>query len=150
MKPTKNTDKEAELLQDIYANVKMGSESIINIMPRVNNSEMKAEMTAQLNEYEKYAALAKKKLDSKGVAAKEESMMTKMSAKMGMNMQTMIDSSSSHIAEMMVQGSTMDVTDLLQKVSAYSRYSECDDAIAFAKDIVSFEEKNVEKMKQFL
>lgn len=150
MKPTKSADKETELLQDIYANVKMGSESIMNIMPKVKDREMKAFMVTQLDQYEKYASQAKKKLDEKGASAKEESAMTKMSAKMGMAMQTMMDSTTSHIAEMMVQGSTMDVTDLLQKVSAYSSYPECDDAIAFAKDIVDFEEKNVEKMKQFL
>ena len=150
MNPSKTADKETQLLQDIYANVKMGSESIINLMPKVKDAEMKAFMVAQLDQYEKYAREARKKLEDKGAVAKEESAMTKMSAKMGMSMQTMIDSTTSHLAEMMVQGSTMDVTDLLQKVSAFSSYPECGDALAFAKDIVAFEERNVEKMKQFL
>ena len=150
MNATKTVDKDAELLQDIYSNVKMGSESIINLLPKVKDDEMKAFMTTQLNQYEKYAAEAKKKLDEKGAPAKEVNPMSKISAKVGMSMNTMIDSTTSHIAEMMVQGSTMDITDLLQKVNAYSKYSECNDSIVFAKEIVAFEERNVEKMKDFL
>ena len=150
MNSTKSADKDAKFLQNIYSNVKMGSESIINLLSKVKDDEMKSYMTTQLDQYEKYAADIKKKLEEKGVQAKEESAMTKLSAKMGMSMNTMIDSTTSHIAEMMVQGSTMDITDLLQKVGAYSKYSECSDSIALAKEIVAFEEKNVEKMKGFL
>ena len=150
MSSSKSVDKDAKFLQNIYSNVKMGSESIINLLPKVKDDEMKSYMTTQLDQYEKYAADIKKKLEGKGVQAKEESAMTKLSAKMGMSMNTMIDSTTSHIAEMMVQGSTMDITDLLQKVSAYSKYSECDNSISLAKEIVAFEEKNVEKMKGFL
>ena len=62
----------------------------------------------------------------------------------------MQDSTTSHMAQMMVQGSTMDVTDLLQKVSAYENYPECRESVRLAKQIVDFEEKNIEKMKEFL
>jgi hypothetical protein len=62
----------------------------------------------------------------------------------------MQDSTTRHMAEMMVQGSTMDITDLLQKVSAYEVYPECRNTVSLAKEIVAFEEHNVEKMKQFL
>lgn len=150
MNTAKIADKEADFLNDIYSNVKMGSDSIINLMPKVKDDEMKSYMTSQLNEYEKYASDIKKRLASKGVEAKDTSPITKISAKFGMNMNTMLDSTTSHIAEMMVQGSTMDITDLLQKISVYSKHQECVGSINLAKEIVSFEENNVEKMKQFL
>ena len=44
----------------------------------------------------------------------------------------------------------MDVTDLLQKVSVYERYPECKNSVSLAKEIVAFEERNIEKMKEFL
>ncbi|MGM9631463.1 MAG: hypothetical protein ACI3XL_00020 [Eubacteriales bacterium] len=143
-------NKDAELLQDIYSNVKMGSESIINLLPKIKDDDMKTFMTAQLNQYEKYAKNVKDKLIMQGVEPKEPNMMSKVSAKIGMEMKSMQDSTTSHMAEMMVQGSTMDVTDLLQKVSTYENLPECKKSVALAKEIVDFEEKNIEKMKQFL
>lgn len=150
MNTTKVADRETDFLNDIYSNVKMGTDSIINIMPKVKDEEMKSYMTSQLNEYEKYASDIKKRLESKGVEAKETGPITKISAKFGMNMNTMLDSTTSHIAEMMVQGSTMDITDLLQKISVYSKHPECGESVRLAKEIVAFEERNVEKMKEFL
>jgi hypothetical protein len=51
------TEKNAtqELLCELYKNVKMGSDSIINIMPKVNGKELRQEMTAELNRYEEFA-----------------------------------------------------------------------------------------------
>ena len=34
-------NKYEELLQDIYSNVKMGSDSIINLLPKFNDDDMK-------------------------------------------------------------------------------------------------------------
>lgn len=143
-------NKDAELLQDIYSNVKMGSESILTLLPKIKNDDMKAMMTSQLNQYEKYAQNVKKMLVEQGLQPKEANPVSKLGAKIGMEMKSMQDSTTSHMAQMMVQGSTMDVTDLLQKVSAYENYPECRESVRLAKQIVDFEEKNIEKMKEFL
>lgn len=143
-------NKDAELLQDIYSNVKMGSESILTLLPKIKNDDMKAMMTSQLNQYEKYAQNVKKMLVEQGVQPKEASPVSKLGAKIGMEMKSMQDSTTSHMAQIMVQGSTMDVTDLLQKVSAYENYPECRESVRLAKQIVDFEEKNIEKIKEFL
>lgn len=145
-----NSARDLQFLQDIYSNVKMGSDSIINLLPKVNDDEMKSFMTAQLDQYEKYATDIKSQLIANGVQPKEPSAVSKLSAKIGMEMKSMQDGTTSHMAEMMVQGSTMDVTDLLQKVNAYEKYDECKSSVKLAKEIVAFEEKNIEKMKEFL
>lgn len=143
-------NKDAELLQDIYSNVKMGSDSIINLLPKVKDDDMKAFMTSQLNQYEKYAQSVKNKLTAQGIEPKEANPVSKLSAKIGMEMKSLQDNTTSHMAEMMVQGSTMDVTDLLQKVSVYENCPECRNSVELAKEIVAFEERNIEKMKDFL
>ena len=145
-----NNIKDSELLQDIYSNVKMGSESIINLLPKIKDDNMKTYMTSQLDQYEKFAQAARKELISQGVEPKEVNPISKLGAKIGMEMKSMQDSTTSHMAEMMVQGSTMDVTDLLQKVSVYEKLPECRNSVKLAKEIIAFEEKNIEKMKEFL
>ena len=147
-KPTSN--KDSELLQDIYSNVKMGSESIINLLPKIKDNTMKTFMTSQLDQYEKFAQKARTQLISQGIEPKEVNPVSKLGAKIGMEMKSLQDSTTSHMAEMMVQGSTMDVTDLLQKISVYENCPECTNSVRLAKEIVAFEEKNIQKMKQFL
>ena len=143
-------NKDAEFLQDIYSNVKMGSDSIINLLPKIKDDDMKMMMTSQLNQYEKYAQNVKDQLVKQGVEPREVNPVSKLSAKIGMEMKSMQDSTTSHMAEMMVQGSTMDVTDLLQKVSVYEKCPECKNSVSLAREIVAFEERNIEKMKEFL
>ena len=143
-------NKDAELLQDIYSNVKMGSDSIINLLPKIKDDDMKTLMTTQLDQYEKYAQQVKNQLVAQGIEPKEANPVSKISAKIGMEMKSLQDNTTSHMAEMMVQGSTMDVTDLLQKVSVYEKCPECKNSVSLAKEIVAFEERNIEKMKEFL
>lgn len=146
----KPNNKDAEFLQDIYSNVKMGSDSIINLLPKIKDDDMKMFMTNQLDQYEKYAQDVKNQLVVQGVEPKEVNPVSKLSAKIGMEMKSLQDNTTSHMAEMMVQGSTMDVTDLLQKVSVYEKCPECKNSVSLAKEIVAFEERNIEKMKEFL
>ena len=143
-------NKDAELLQDIYSNVKMGSDSIINLLPKIKDDDMKTLMTTQLDQYEKYAQQVKNQLVAQGIEPKEANPVSKISAKIGMEMKSLQDNTTRHMAEMMVQGSTMDVTDLLQKVSVYEKCPECKNSVSLAKEIVAFEERNIEKMKEFL
>ena len=139
-----------ELSEAIYKNVRMGSDLTLALMPKVKNDQLKSEMSEQLGEYEQYAAKAKKLIHEKGEEAKEESPISKWMAKMGITMNTMTDSTSSHIAEMMIQGSTMNITDLLRKI--HESEDECGgrEELDLARDIVSFEERNIEKMKAYL
>ncbi len=139
-----------ELCEAIYKNVRMGSDLTLALMPKVKNDKLRAEMTEQLGEYEQFATKAKKLIQKKGEEAKEESPLSKWMAKMGITMNTLADSTSSHIAEMMIQGSTMNITDLLRKI--HESEEECGgrEELSLARDIVTFEEKNIEKMKAFL
>lgn len=77
--------------------------------------------------------------------------MTRAAVKMSMAVNTMTDSSASHIAEMMIQGANMGVTDLRRAISAEERSGEPNrEAVALARETVSFEEGTAEKLKAFL
>ena len=102
-----------QLLDAMYKNVKMGADSILNILPMAQDKEMRTELTRQMEKFEGYATKISAMLHKEGESPKEEGFLTKMSAKMGMAMNTMLDSTTSHLAEMMIEGATMGVTDML-------------------------------------
>ena len=81
----------ADLLREVYRNVKMAGDSLINLMPKVKDDKLKSDMTVQLSVYEAFASRATKLLAEEGVKPEDEGLMTKMSAKWGIMMNTMKD-----------------------------------------------------------
>lgn len=142
--------KNCEMIEQLYKNVKMGSDSIIKLMSKISDGNFKTELTNQLNGYEKFASQAKDMLHLEGIEAKEENVMTKMWASIGMTMNTLTDSSDSHIAQMVVEGSTMGVTDTIKLLREYENTDVSEKTLALAREIIKFEEENIEKMKSHI
>lgn len=142
--------KEAEMLESLYKNVKMGSDSIIKLMDKVSGSEFKAALTKQIDGYEKIAERVRKHLSDMGVTAKEENPMIKLWSSVGMAMSTMTDSTDSHIAELIAEGSTMGITDGIKLLREYENTSVSEEALGFAREVIKFEEHNLEVAKGFI
>ena len=150
MSETKTCLTEAMLLEETYKNVRMGSDSIINLTSRVKNEALRSEMMAQLDHYEDFAHRAARSLCDLGEKPKEESAMSRVSVKLGMAMNTMTDSTTSHLAEMLIQGSVMGVTDLMKQISAAEECGVTGNALDLAREVVKFEEEGAERFKPFL
>lgn len=138
------------MLEDLYKNMKMGSDSAIKIIEKADDGDFKRALTVQLNGYEGLAEKIKSRLNKLGYKEKEENIMAKMGVSIGMAMNTIVDSSDSHLAQMVVEGSTMGITDTLKVLRENENSNVSEHAIGLARDIISFEEKNVEVMKKFI
>jgi len=147
---TETENKTTELYSDIYKNVMMGAQAINNLLPKVKNEELKTELTEWLAKYEDFSRIASKELYEFKIDAKEEDIFTKMGAKVGVAMNTMIDSSTSHIAQMLMEGSTMGISDMTKELHEYENTDCAYGALSLAKELIAFEEDNLEKMKKYL
>ena len=153
MATVQNKSREAQLYEEIYKNVKMGADSTVDMIGKISDGELKTELGRELAEYESLAHEAKTALLDMGETPKEEGFMTRMSAKAGVMMNTMLDSTPSHIAQMVIEGCAMGTSDLIKKVNECERQGdgeECDKAKALAKRAIQFEEDCAEKMKAYL
>lgn len=142
--------KSAELTQAVYKNVKMAGDSILNIMPRVKDEGLKSDMTVQLSAFEAFASRAAKLLADEGVKPETEGTLTKLSAKWGTAMNTMWDSTTSHLAAMMIEGATMGVNDLLREIREAEGAGASEASLRLARDVYEFEEKIIKEMKTYL
>ena len=145
---TENATK--EFLGSIYKNMKMGADSIVNISSKVKEGELRDELISELDTYEKYAKRIGKMLYDSGETPKEENIMTKMVTKVGMAMNTITDTTESHIAQMMIEGTTMGITENTKIVHEYEKKGISEDALKIGRDSVKFMEESVEKLKKFL
>ena len=76
--------------------------------------------------------------------------MQKVGAKVGCAMNTLLDSSVSHIADMVLQGSTMGMSDTIKLIREYENTNASEASLALAREMVSFEEQNIERLKAYL
>ena len=135
----------------MYKNVKMGSDSIIDIMPKVSDEALRTELTGELERYEKFAKEIESSISNIGEEAKDQGILAKLGTKMSVAMNTMMDSTTSHIAEMMIQGGTMGITDATKLLREYENKSSCsEEALDIARRIIKYEEETVERLKAFL
>lgn len=147
---TETVSRIAEHAGMIYKNMKTGADSIINLLPKADDDSLRSHMTGILDGYEKFAADAKKILERENVEPREEGMMGKMGAKMGIGMKTMVDSSPSHIAELLMEGAVMGICETTRTMKSYEQQDGCFDTLQISRDIVSFEEHNLDAAKAFL
>ena len=142
--------KEAELLEQVYKNTKMGSDSIIKLLSKVSDGNFKTDLTDQLNGYEGLASKAKRRLKEMGADAKEENMMVKLWSSIGMTMSTLADPTDSHIAQMIAEGSTMGITDGIKLLRDYENTNVSEGALKLVREVIEFEEKNLERAKSYI
>ena len=150
MSNVETVTRTAELAGLIYKNMKMGADSIINLLPKVEDEKVKTRMTEQLDGYEKYAKQARRILEVEGATPREEGMMAKMGAKMGISMKTMVDSTSSHIAELLMEGSVMGICEITRALRQFENTDCSEETLRLCRDIITFENDNLEKAKKFL
>ena len=68
--------------------------------------------------------------------------------KAGIHYNTMLNTSTGHIAEMMIQGSNSGILEM-NKVLNHNEEAG-DKPTALAKQLIDFEEKNIERLKKYL
>ena len=147
---TERKNETADFLDRMYKNVKMGSESIITLMPKVKNDGLRTEMTKELSKLDGYTSEITDMLHKEGRAPKEENIVTRFSSKMGINMSTMMDSTTSHIAQMMMEGYTMGITDMTKDIREAENTKASEASLKLAREIVAFHEDSFFEMKKYL
>lgn len=140
----------ADLVGEVYRNVKMAEESILDLMPKVKDDALKSALTVQLSVYSGFAARAAKLLDDEGAKPDDGGMMAKMGAKWGIMMNVMKDSTTEHMIQMMIEGTTMGVGELLRWIREAENKGVSEAALKLAREVCSYQEKTVDDLKEML
>ena len=132
--------KSEEILAEVHRNCQLAIESISNILPEVDDSDVKEELLRQHEEYEKICGKASILAKDKNIELKNPSPIKKAMMWSSIKMNTIKDNSRAHIAEMMTQGTVMGITSLKSSLGDMS--SEGDDEIEqLARELLQSEEQ---------
>ncbi|MEG2605030.1 MAG: hypothetical protein RSB91_08820, partial [Clostridia bacterium] len=105
-------------------------------------------LQAQHHDYTAMHAKAAELLGTHGLDEKGLSKLDTFKTYWMINLQTLSDKSSAHIAEMMILGSNMGIVDAIKKQRQYCHAES--DILALMQRLQHAEESNVEKLKAFL
>lgn len=141
-------NKNAELLNFIYQNSEMGVKSLESLIGITKDEKFKNQLNCQLEEYKAINKKAMDKLNENGYDEKGLGTLTKIQSYIMINVQAMMDKSTSHLAEMIILGSNMGVIDAIRNIRKYNDTER--DIIELMENLKKFEENNIEKMKAFL
>ena len=138
-----------EMLEEMYKNINMVKEAILNALSKVKDFDLSSELTSQLREYCSFSEKISVFLERCGTDARS-GIFSKITSKISTELNTLVDSTDQHIAQLMIENTTICITDIIRLVRDYenSNCSEC--TLSLARSIVSYQEDAVEKLKSHL
>lgn len=141
-------NKNVEILNSLYQNASMGVSSLQKIIPKVKDKNLKNQLLNQLDTYSKQKDKLVNEIYSYDATPKDINAYAKTSAEIGISMNTMLSSSPSHIAQMMIQGTDMGVIDINKTLNDYTGVEQS--VLKRAKDILTDEQKYIDNLKKYL
>ena len=139
---------DAEILREVQKNTEMAMKAIDTLSDKVYDDNLAVQLARQSL---KYSEIHNKALD-KILEGKGEPYRTNNISQMmlvgGIHSNTMFNTSTSHIAEMMIQGSSRGITDMCKALNHHERADHA--SLEIARELMDFEEKNIERLKKYL
>ncbi len=139
---------EVNVLDELNKGACMGMDAIHFILDKVEDEALKQELN---NQYDKYQEISNKICELypeyKNDTPHETNTMNKVMTWYGIEMKTLMDDSTSKIAELLLQGTNMGIIEgrkLLNHKDTDSKVHQ------LVQEYVDMQEKAVEKLKQFL
>lgn len=136
------------ILNEIHKGAKMGMDSISFVSEKVGDENFKDNLSFQYNQYGDVLDQVNDVYKKYGTIPKENNAMTQTMAWTGIQMNTIKDKSNSHIADMLIQGTTMGI---IEGRKLLNQNPNADEEIKqILNGFVKMQENNVKKLKTFL
>ena len=139
--------EEIQVLKETRKNASMAVQAIDALMGKIYNQEFAYELTAQRNRFRDFERKAEAGLWEYGLLPKDSGIQKAMLWG-SIQANTMLNISTDHVADMVIQGNTKGITELLKvKHNNKNMGSYANEP---AEELMDFEEENIERLKRFL
>ncbi len=138
-----------EAITAVFQNAHIAMQSISNVLPECPSEKMRNELSYEYEGYQKFIGNLTKYMTEKGYEQKDVNVMKKAMLYTSVKMNTLTDDSCSHVADMMIKGTVMGITELKQLLSrGKNRIDE--EISAYAKELLALEENYEKRLKTLL
>ena len=138
----------AEFLNKVYQNAQMASDSITTVSQKVQDKNLLSDLQTQHQQYTAISSKATTELANTNELPTDSNIMQQAMTWGGIQLNTAFDKTPDHIAEMMIQGSTMGIIDMSRTIKQYNDIPQNIKALGY--ELITIEENNVQRMKNYL
>ena len=142
-------DNSVDLLQFVHKNAEMGCGTIPKVLELVEEPKLREVLDRQLKEYTDIAGQAEAAIRRRGQRPQEPGAVSEAMSDAALWAKTAADRSPSHIAEMMIRGSTMGTVQMTRRIHNNREQSDRE-VMDLAGRLLKTEESNIQQLKQFL
>ena len=146
--PIMNFNNEAALLCEVYHGADIGCDSIRTLLPKVKNPQFRSDLKTQYQQYQDIQSQAEEQLKTLGECPQEASLPGKMAIMASIHLNTLANRETSHLANMMIQGSTMGITEMTKTLNHYGSGDSKERSLA--ETLVRTEQEAIDRMKKYL
>lgn len=138
------------MLNEIYQNAQMGKQSISNIIPKVDDEELKQELQSRYEIYDEVSSKSASQIIKLGDRPKDKNPLSKAMLWGSINVNTIVDDSPSKIADMMIKGGHVSMNNL-QRIINQSEKSTIEEGVKeLAETLLKKEQEGIDNFKKFL
>ncbi len=136
------------VLNEVHKGAKMGMDSISTISEKVSEPNLKDNLSFQYTQYGDILDSVNEIYKKYGDIPKDNNPMNEVMSWTGIQMNTLTNKSNSHIANMLIQGTTMGIIEGRKLLNQNPNIDE--EVRQVLNTFVKMQENNVEKLKTFL
>lgn len=141
--------EENNILNELYHTAKMGVVSISEVVKNVQEESMKTLILDQMQFYSELKDKTKIMLTQAGEEVSEISNFGEMFQKLMVKMKATFDKSHSHVADMMIQGTLMGITNILMVYNKIKRNLDTD-IVKIVEEALQKQSDFIEDLKEYL
>ena len=135
-------------LNMIYQNSKMAIDSIDCLIPKVKNINLKKDLASQMLGYHNLVKNSSSQLYNINHYPEDVNIFAKIPAAASIYIKSAVDSSESHIAEMMIQNATAGLIELQRNFNHNKNLSH--EVYEIGIGAINFEQTNIHKLRNYL
>lgn len=137
-----------DLLQKTYLNASIGITALEAVLNKPDSKRLYTELRKHLRDYQELADRSKEQIVAGGAKVKEQSPYVKAMMKSNVKLHTLVATSDSHIAEMVIRGSIMGVTHITRLL--HSSKNADGTSTEIAEEFIRKEEEYIKTLKDYL
>lgn len=142
------TSQEVKIYREIQRNADMAMKAIDTIAEKVDNEELSLQISRQSLEYSELHNEAVKQLIEAKTRPLQSSHLSDAVLKTGLRYNTMLNTSTSHLAELLIRENNNGIIEMEKVLKANDEAGG--KSTALAKQLIEFKEKNVRSLKEYL
>ena len=144
----KMTSHEAAVYREIQRNTDMAMKALNTIADKISDDALSMQISRQSIKYAELHTQASRQLLDAKAQGYQSNALSDVLLKTGLHYNTMLNTSTGHLAELMIKNSTNGILEMEKVLKHHSDAGE--KPVALARQLIEVEEKNVERLKQYL